>query len=662
MPAAHIARDRAVGHDRLGRGTGPQPGRATGVTEGQGRQVDEHAPVDRSLEPVVGRRHHRAGRLDRRYAPSEAPGGLGLDRDFLVAPVGPSRRRDLQIGEGDGCGDDRQPVGPLTAELDFAPRRASQCDAAEVEDLLNLGREPLHVERPLRGRPLGRARGRQFDRCRCDARLLHPQPTPLGGAATPAEPGRKRLVPPQRPLLHFPGHGLPVGRDQDALHRGQIAGRDPQLEHAIAAVGTCRGGQLQPAIGHADVRPHGEATRHRPRGGRQVDVGGDREVFGDEVLGPLPGAGAGQPDPSRRLGLEQGRLGDELPHHDPPAGDRQIEWHLAPLHLDQLRERVGAAEGELIHGERAHGLAAVRGEREVEADVSQPVHDMASIEPGGEHARHAQGQSVRRDRHGPRPARIAGGRRHTPATVPGEHRGRVGGDRRPVEPPDGGRRDRRGRAVRLRGGRVGRARMPHAARHGPAGERGIGPHRAGHDHIRHPPGVAPLTIHQFHDGIDDLEIEGWQRRLGWGGEAGEPGGEHVLERAAAPPHLEKQLGVREPHHPQVPWIPGECHEAPVDHRLRHDHERPARAVAEHDIAVFDPAEPVPPGRAAHHAAVDPGEHALQRPIAQAREDRDRRRHPADRRQHRQACEREDGPSRPSPAIVSGISPGHDGGV
>ena len=207
--------------------------------------------------------------------------------------------------------------------------------------------------------------------------------------------------------------------------------------------------------------------------------------------------------------------------------------------------------------------------------------------------------------------------------------------------------------------------MAGSPRNGPAGERGVGPHRTGRQHVGDPPSVVAFDIDQFNGGVDHFKFE--RHRLGGGKRHGrQPRGKHIFERAAASADLHEGLAANEPHGTQILRIQQQLRQTAIDHDARHRHQRPSTTVTEHDIAVFDAAPPPPGGCAAGHPAVDTCEDSLQRPVPQVREHDHRGRHPQDRSQHGQRRQREEGPPPPWPrspfTCRSGMSRRHSGKV
>ena len=439
-----------------------------------------------------------------------------------------------------------------------------------------------------------------------------------------------------------------------------------------------RRGDLDLAGGDPHVGPHLQSSRDRPRGGGQIDVGRDREVVVDERLGPLPGTVAGQADPPGCLGLKQRRRCLERADQQRAAVGRQIERQLAAVDRKDFGEALGITEGERPGGHRTGDLqrsASIlaarvcgrcwRHDRKVEPDVCEAINQMAAVEAGRPDARDAERNPAAGD--GDRAWSVGRGRlrrRDRPATVAGERRGGGGGDRGPIEPVRRRIGDRRGRPGDRRHQVADRlAGMHHTSRHRPArGNRGIADRGRGHE-FRDPPSILTGKVDEFDRPIDEFEFagQGDGRRLRPGRQ---PGGENVLQIAAAPPHLHQTLAADEPDRAKVARVDGERGQTPVaDQPLDHDH-GPTGAVEEHDIPILDAAKPAPRGRAARHPAVDPGQRRRQWPVAEFREHEDRRRNPGHRQEQGEERRREYGPaaSRPSTSVVSGKTCLHDGGV
>ena len=598
--------------------------------------------------------------IDKQSCPGRAARAFGLDREFHIPPGRPTRSAQLEIRQagrdlGVRCGRGREP-----RQIDPSTGCAGERHILEFEHLTSFGHERVEVERPLHGRRLGGAEGRHLHGWRRDPRLFNPQPVASGRAASAPQPGGEWLVPTQQSLLPFATIDWPTGRSlwlllgrDDALDGLEVPRTGTNLQHAFVAIGPCDGRELQLSARHAHVGPHGEATGHGPRGGSEIDIRGDREILSHERLGPVPRASGRQADPARGLGLEQLRGHLQRPHRDPVAIDRQIDRHLTAIERDQFRQRVGLADRQMRcrhHAGHANRLGrrprgrlprrvdsipgdgVGRRQCDVEPHIGESVEHVRGVEPRGEHTGDSQWQPG--GGHGERAwlfNRLIVGRRYRPAAVSRENGGGASGNRRAIEPagtatasgrlglidvvrPGGrlaGSRWPGGVLHPVRGDAVGcgveipqrRAGMPRAARDGPAGEGRIGPHGSRRQQIADPPGVIAFEIDQFDRGIDDLQLE---RRWRAGGlhDRGQPGCEDVLDRAATAADLDERLAADEPHRAEIARIDEQARQPTVDHHAGHGHQRPPVWVAEHHVAVFDGAPPLPLGRAAGHPAVD----------------------------------------------------------
>ena len=600
-----------------------------------------------------------------------------------------------------GCRGGRDPL-----EIDASTGRAGEFHALEFQHFRGLGHQLVEVERPLHGRRFHGAEGGHLHGGRGDPRLLDPQPITPGRPPPAPQPCGEGLVPPQQPFLSLAGVACDGGfrrtllRRDDALHGGEIPRTAADLQHALVAIGSRDGRDLQLPARHPHIGPHGETARHGPRGRCQIDIRGHRKILPDERLGPVPRAARGQPDPARRFGLEQLRNHLQRAHGEPVAVDRQIDRHLAPIERDQFGQRVRLADGQLrsrYNPGDADGLdrgprtlpprqtgivstsGATRGrQRDVQSHVRQSVEHVIRVEPCGHHARHPQRQPGGSHRECPLLfGGLAVGRRHRPSAVPREDGGGTGRDRRSIESAGGVRaRACLGMIVlshaigRLAGGRgaggtlnpvrrdaVGggmevpqrRAAVPRSARDRPAGERRIGPYAARRQKIGDPPGIVAFQIDQFDGRIDQLEFERRRngRRLH---HRRQPGGEHILERATASADLHECLAADEPHRAKIGRIDDQARQAAIDHDAGHGHERPPFPVAEHDVAVFDGAPPLPLGGVTGHPAVDAGEDRLQRPVTEIGEHDHRRGEPGGGPEHGQRRQREDGTAATRPRL------------
>ena len=250
-----------------------------------------------------------------------------------------------------------------------------------------------------------------------------------------------------------------------------------------------------------------------------------------------------------------------------------------------------------------------------------------------------------------------GRRGNRPAPVPGQHRRGRGGQRRAIQPERFRRWVRAGRRFRghwLRGD----AGVREPAAGGPAGEPALREERAGREELDDPPGVVTFCVNELHRSANDLEIAGDAASIPRGRQ---PGSEDILKRAAPPTHRDGRLDPRQPDRAEGCGIEHKPEQAFLDHKRPHEHGRLAGLIAEHDVAVLDSGEPVPPRRRARDAAGDPGEGSLERPVPQARVDKHGGGQPAGGQEHGQSRQRKHSPSpaRRPPCFRSTSSPCHD---
>ena len=158
-----------------------------------------------------------------------------------------------------------------------------------------------------------------------------------------------------------------------------------------------------------------------------------------------------------------------------------------------------------------------------------------------------------------------------------------------------------------------------------------------------------FQIDQFDGGIDNLEFERHRHCRGLHDRC-QPGGEHVLDRAAAAADLHERLAADQPHRAQIARMDKQARQATIDHHAGHGHQRPPCRVAEHDIAVFNGAPPLPLCGAAGHAAVNAGEDRLERPVAEIGEHDQCRREPNGRPEQGEGRQREDTATAPRPRL------------
>ena len=187
-------------------------------------------------------------------------------------------------------------------------------------------------------------------------------------------------------------------------------------------------------------------------------------------------------------------------------------------------------------------------------------------------------------------------------------------------------------------------------------------HPAGHRKVGHPPGVAAGEIDQLYRTVEHFELER-HRRPGRLREGRQPRREQIFDRASSGSHLDEGVAADQPHRAEIARIEHEGREPAFDHDPRHSDHRAARPIGEHDVAIFDPAEPVPGGAAACRGAGDAGERRLERPVTQIGEHEHARQEPHAPEQHGERREREDGAApRPAAGRVSGRTRLHEGEV